>query len=522
MIVELRLDHQRPRRWIRQLIASLEAESHKVQLVWIDTDAKRPAGLDALLELERLLLRRGRRNGADRDAGLLAAPRGDAEPADLIIDFTTAPHTAASTARHYLRPLYDGVAGEDAALAAILAGDLPEIAIRDEISGAILRAGQPSSEVADGLGGALDSVMFRTGTLLRAAIRSGPQPSALSPLTSNEGVSDSPAGFVLRVLAKSIALRIYRLCCYSPHWRIGWRYTDDAGIWASGDLSGPEWRSLPSPGHRFFADPFPVTWKGRTFVFFEDLDHRVGKGTISAIEFGESGPIGPVVPVLEEPWHLSYPFLIVHNDELWMIPESSAQREVNIYRCVCFPDRWERHATLLSGVEFADATIIQHDGRTYMFGSSRDGGGGYSDTLSIYHAPDLFGPWSPHERNPVLLDRASARPAGYFVHNGGRLWRPVQDCTNAYGGALGLAEVTALSPSTFAQTVHHSIGPGPRWPGRKLHTLNRCGRLELIDGTSIQPKLALLRRDDQAPEPAKPVSAIVATATPTPSRRSGR
>jgi hypothetical protein len=64
----------------------------------------------------------------------------------------------------------------------------------------------------------------------------------------------------------------------------------------------------------------------------------------------------------------------------------------------------------------------------------------------------------------------------------------VQDCTDGYGCALGLAEVTELSPNSFSQVVRHVIRPGPLWPGRKLHTLNRCGRLELIDGTSIQPK----------------------------------
>ena len=92
-----------------------------------------------------------------------------------------------------------------------------------------------------------------------------------------------------------------------------------------------------------------MTWQGRTFVFFEDLDHRVGKGVISAIAFDGSGPSGPVTPVLEEPWHLSYPFLIEADGELWMIPESSQHGDVALYRCVEFPDKWERHATLLSG-----------------------------------------------------------------------------------------------------------------------------------------------------------------------------
>ncbi|MBI5132966.1 MAG: hypothetical protein HZA66_26300 [Rhodopseudomonas palustris] len=502
MIVELRFDDQRPRRWMRHLIALLGSAERALQIVWVRTDASRPAGLESLLEIERMLLRRGRSCGADADPALKSEGRLPLQKADIVVDFTAVPRDPSHSARLYLRPLFNGAAGEDAALAAIVGGDLPMIEICDEVSGSIVWSGQPSAEIADGLGGALDTVMARTGTLLTGVIESGPRQSTARRSIPTGGIR-SPAPYVLRSLASCCVKRIYRLCCYSPHWRIGWRHTDDAGIWNSGDLSGPGWRAVPSPANRFYADPFPITWKGRTFVFVEELDHHVGKGTIAAIEFGDHGPIGKAIPVLEEPWHLSYPFLIVHDDELWMIPESSVTHDVTIYKCVRFPDRWERHATLLSGVELADATIVQHDGRHYMFGATRDGAGGYSDTLSIYHADDLFGRWTPHAQRPALVDRASTRPAGHFVRRNGRLWRPVQDCTHGYGGALGLAEITALSPTEFAQTVHHTIAPGPRWPGRKLHTLNRCGRLELIDGTIIQPKIEALRLPDKLGDPAE-------------------
>jgi hypothetical protein len=503
MIVELRFDRQRPRSWIRHAIGVLTNDNCTIQVSWVDDAAERPAGLEALLDLERMLLRRGRRCGGDTDPALLKDAYGSHGAPDVVIDFTTAAPEADCAARLYLRPLFDGHAGENAALAAILAGDLPVIEIRDEVGGAVMWSGQPSGENASGLGGALGATMARTATLLKGVLESGPRPQTIGRVGANLGHAHSAAGFVARNLTMSLAKAIYRMCCYAPHWRIGWRHTGDAGIWGSADLSGPGWQALPSPGHRFYADPFAVTWKGRTFVFFEDLDHHVGKGTISAVEFGDHGPIGEAIPVLEEPWHLSYPFLIVHGDALWMIPESSTQKDVAIYRCVGFPDRWQRHATLVSGVELADATITQHDGQYYLFGATRDddGDGGYSDTLSIYVADDLFGPWRPHALRPALVDRASARPAGHFVRRGGRLWRPVQDCTRGYGSALGLAEITDLSPTSFAQTVRHIVEPGPRWPGRKLHTLNRCGRLELIDGSIIQPKLAGLRTVARANDP---------------------
>lgn len=510
MIVELRFDDARPRAWMVRLAKLLDDGRCEIQIAWVRTAAPRPAGLEALFELERMLLRGGKPGGSDavsKDA--CGRPAQPGRNPDIVVDFTDRERDADCNPRLYLRPLYNGAAGEGAVLASVLSGDLPFIELRDEIDGEILDAGLPSAEVAEGLSGSLDTVMERTGTLLSAVVSGKPRPTPRKIAGFNRLYSRSPAAYVLGGLAFGILKRIYRLCCYSPHWRVGWRYTDDAGIWNSGDLSGPRWNAIPSPAHRFYADPFAVSWQGRTFVFFEDLDHRVGKGTISAIEFGETGPIGAVIPVLEEPWHLSYPFLLQHDGELWMIPESTGNRDVTLYKCVDFPGRWERHTTLLSGLELADATIVRHDGLYYLLGATRDGAAGYSDTLSIFHSEQLFGPWIPFAANPVMLDRAGARPGGNFVTIDRRLWRPVQDCTYGYGCALGLAEVTELSPTSFRQVVRHVIWPGPLWPGRKLHTLNRCGRLELIDGTSIQPRLA-------------PRGAAIRAAAPQPVSQPGR
>jgi len=475
--------------------AALAVDGHDipVQIAWTNTAPPRPAGLEPLFELERMVLRNGKYSGADQLRQIPDAMQRGGGQADVIVDFTTAERDPACSAKLYLRPFFNGAAGEDAALAAILAGDLPVIEIVNEPDGLVLDRGHPSAEMAAGLSGGLETVMARTITML-AAVLSGrqrivPQLVYPSPFTP----AKKPAEYVIRGIAGSIAREIYRLCCYAPHWHVGWRYTDDAGVWRAGDLTGRRWQVIADPNNRFFADPVPISWQGRTFVFFEDLDHRTNKGTISAIEFDGTGPVGEVIPVLEEPWHLSYPFLIEHDGDLWMIPESSAHNDVPLYKCVRFPDKWERHSTLLSGFELADATITQHNGLNYMFGAWRDGTAGYSDILAIFYAENLFGPWLPHASNPVMMDRATTRPAGNFVTIDGKLWRPVQDCTHGYGAALGLAEIVELTPTTYQQIVRHTIRPGPLWPGRKLHTLNRSGRLEVIDGSRIQPKIPAFR-----------------------------
>jgi hypothetical protein len=484
MIVEFRCDRERARRWMVDTILPLENQDIGIQIAWAETASPAPAGLDALFELERMVLRKGKSSGADRLKTIPESRRlGEA---DVVVDFTAAGREAGCSARRYLRPLFNGTAGEDAALAATVAGDLPVIEIVDQ-NGSVLDRGHPSAEMAAGLSGALETVIGRTMTLL-AAVLSGTPRIVPQLKYASAGNPKKPAEYVVRGLAWSIVREIYRLCCYAPHWHVGWRYSGDADVWKTRDLSGPAWNVLGDPGNHFYADPFPITWQGKTFVFFEDLDHRVGKGIISAIEFNGAGPVGKVIPVLEESCHLSYPFLIEHGGGLWMIPETSGHRDVALYQCVRFPDKWQRHATLISGLELADATVIRHDGLYYLFGVSYDGVGGYSDTLAIYHARDLLGPWLPHASNPVLVDRASARPAGNFVMIDQKLWRPVQDCTDGYGCGLGLAEIVELSPTGFRQIVRNSIRPGALWPGRKLHTLNRCGNLEVIDGARIQPK----------------------------------
>ncbi|MDR3376735.1 MAG: hypothetical protein P4L98_23700 [Ancalomicrobiaceae bacterium] len=250
----------------------------------------------------------------------------------------------------------------------------------------------------------------------------------------------------------------------------------------SGTFAGPPFRSVRDPGLHWYADPFILEWQGQTHVLVEDFDTGRGQACISALQFSDDGPTGVVRPVLQEPWHLSFPFPIVHDGVLYMVPESTARREVTLYRCIAFPDRWEPVATLLSNVCASDTSIIQRGERWWMFSTIEDGRGGWSDMLAIHSAPTLFGPWTPHRDIPLLVDVGAARPAGRPWMREGRLFRSVQDCTSIYGGGIDIVEVTRLDDEGYEQIVRAKLRSGPAWPGRRLHTLDRVGRLEVIDG----------------------------------------
>ncbi len=253
---------------------------------------------------------------------------------------------------------------------------------------------------------------------------------------------------------------------------------------------------LPDDGRRFYADPFPLAVDGTTHVFVEEFPHATGKAIISAVRFGPDGPEGPPVPVLEEPHHLSYPFVFARAGSVWMVPESSAAGTVDLYRATRYPGGWVKEATLLSGVVASDATLLEHGGRWWMFATVRDapvgappGSGCHHDALYLWSAPDFRGPYAPHPANPVLVDPSFARPAGRIVARDGVLIRPVQDCAHGYGRALSLARIDRLDPEGFAQTILDRIEPGPAWPGSCLHTLNTGGGIECIDGSGRASRL---------------------------------
>jgi hypothetical protein len=483
--IELRVGASRVRRWHLELLSRLRRERvGEVVSVRFATEPPLPSAVELLLTLERIVHRLpGPRPSDHIEPREIPLPT-DQTSIDLVIDLTASEEAIAGD--HVLRPLYDGVPGEAAIFAALVEGRVPIIEIERQPIARIVARGEPSGDGT--LSEAYETITSRMIWLLISAIK---QPAATVPALSHRrskvGMVEA-ADRVFHNLTRAAIRRAYQLCFHSPHWRVGWRFVNDGDVWTNQSLDGPAWNVLPDPGIRFLADPFPVTWRGQTCVLVEDFDHGTQKGIISAVAFDSNGPVGPAIPVLEEPWHLSYPFVIEHRGELWMVPESSMARCVQLYRADPFPTRWIREANLLTDIEAADATIVKHAGRFWMFAVTRDGRGSLSDMLSIFVADDLFGPWAPHEANPVLIDVSCARPAGNVVSRNGRLWRPTQDCRGGYGVGLGLAEITQLDERGFAQTVHKVLRPSAEWPGRRLHTLNRSGHLDCIDGSANSPR----------------------------------
>ncbi len=246
---------------------------------------------------------------------------------------------------------------------------------------------------------------------------------------------------------------------------------------------------LPDAGRwRYLADPFGLVRGDALHVFVEAFDYRIKRANIERHEFALADlRWRGQATVLDKPFHLSYPQVFEHGGETWMVPESFQAGEVALYRATDVSlDRWVRESALLTGQPVADASLVEHDGRWWMFYALVGPGARDQRELHVAHAPRLTGPWTPLASNPVRVSRDGARPAGRpFVGRDGVLTLPVQDSSTGYGGATRLLRFTSLTPERVVleagvERLTGDLVSATHTAG--LHTLNGCGDgLSLID-----------------------------------------
>lgn len=310
-------------------------------------------------------------------------------------------------------------------------------------------------------------------------------PTGAEPLAAT-GSRLAPGDWhVARLLWRSLrasAMTVVETLFRAEQWHIG---VIDAPIGALlDDGARPPVRWLPPlPAGWYVADPFGVP--GSDIVLAEAFHYGSAKGYITALDATSPRLPIPLPSVLTDRVHLSYPYLIEEQGQLYCLPERSAANDVILYRITGYPDHWEAEAMLLEGFPAVDATVFQHEGLWWLFATMSERG--HESTLYLWHAPALHGPWTPHLGNPVKTDVRSSRPAGMpFVVNGA-LYRPAQDCSRVYGGAVKLLRITELNPSRFAEEVVGTVGPwrDTAYPAG-LHTLTGWGDRTLVDAKRLR------------------------------------
>jgi len=219
----------------------------------------------------------------------------------------------------------------------------------------------------------------------------------------------------------------------------------------------------------FVADPFMVgasPW----LMFFEvwNLESKKGEIGLATSDNGLDWVYQQIV--LKEPFHLSYPYVFEWQNEYYMIPETLGANAVCLYRADDFPTRWSLVKKLIEG-QCADPSIVHFADLWWLFICSRP----YQhDTLRLYFAEELTGPWHEHRKGPIIEnDPCRARPAGRILTLEGKLIRFAQDCVPLYGTRVRAFDIIELTTTDYgevenlASPILHPGGTG--WNALGMH-----------------------------------------------------
>jgi hypothetical protein len=273
-----------------------------------------------------------------------------------------------------------------------------------------------------------------------------------------------------------IKSRLRKWFCYDI-WNVGVVHRDIDEICRDGYLSDVAW--MPKRrSYEFIADPFVLQGLGELTVLVERFDYNGScKGRIGKCQLAHEAEQYALTDVLDEEYHLSYPYVFCDRDNHYCVPEMHEARKCDLYK-ITNSGTLEYVRTMIDGAIVVDATVFFENSRWWLFCTH-----GGSAELYAYHAETLDGEWMAHALNPLKHDPTSSRPAGPPYRRRGSLYRPAQDCSTTYGGAVVINRIVELEPDRFREEVVCRIEPEAdgEYP-HGFHTLNVLEGACVVDG----------------------------------------
>ncbi len=239
---------------------------------------------------------------------------------------------------------------------------------------------------------------------------------------------------------------------------------------------------IPSSRNNWIADPFLIDDGDRTFLFYEAVRNNRGHGQLEVAEVFDDCTLGSPTVILSGSCHYSYPCVFYYEDAWYLIPESSADGEIQLYKARLFPYKWEKCSTLLNARAVDTTVIFDHEAvylLTYVTLENSE--------KVIPHAYLVEG--FPHD--PTLkelpwteFDSLRVRGAGPVFRMEDHLYRPAQisreDC---YGDAVAFYESSV--GEYYSEKVICELKPEQVIGGKGyidgLHTYCRSDKYEAVD-----------------------------------------
>lgn len=245
------------------------------------------------------------------------------------------------------------------------------------------------------------------------------------------------------------------------------------------------WLSSPSPGsHR--SEPFGFRGAdGQLNVLYRKSEGVSKPDVIARIRPKGDGILKRSRTMLSTLAPLGYPFALQHEGQVLVIVSYPHQQRTELFKVSDNNDALDHICTLLDRA-IINPTYVEHDGRSWLFGTDPDAPDGI---LRIFHAPTLQGPYTSHALAPVDLSGSGSRPAGSFFRYEGALYRPSVDNSDPDVSSVIFNRIIELTPDTFKEEpVRVFSGFPASFYNKGIRTVCDMGSITLVDGLRPAPE----------------------------------
>jgi hypothetical protein len=224
---------------------------------------------------------------------------------------------------------------------------------------------------------------------------------------------------------------------------------------------------------KFVADPFLIRDGKKWDLFFEVYNNATQQGDLAVATSKNLWKWNYQKVIIDEPFHLSYPYVFKADDGYYLIPESFEANSIRLYKADEFPTKWSFVKTLIEGRDYVDNSIVFFNSKWWLFSSVTS-----NDKLYLHYADSLLGPWKEHPMSPIVSgDVHKSRPSGRLLVVDGQLYRFTMDVKPPSGTHRVMAyAITDISPTRYAEKLAQDtpvLEPsGSGWNGQAMHQLD--------------------------------------------------
>ena len=165
----------------------------------------------------------------------------------------------------------------------------------------------------------------------------------------------------------------------------------------------------------WLADPFAFSFKGKDYIFLEDFKTKDDKAVISVYEvIGKKQYF--LGECIVEKFHLSFPRVFEHNDQLYLTLESADKKGIRIYNSEEFPLKWSYSHSILNEFYCGDPIIYSEDDNIFLLVSiSHNNINDFNTDLFKFKLCDDLTQFESISNFPLISSTKGGRNAGLAV-----------------------------------------------------------------------------------------------------------